>query len=65
MYKIRDPRCEPVKDILRRLKEKGFGDSLVVVAEEIKRQVAADTFFSKRRLCVNVDLYWLFVYTAL
>lgn len=65
VYKTRDPRCEPVKDILRRLKEKGFEDSLVAVAEEIKRQVAADTFFSKRRLCVNVDLYWLFIYTAL
>ena len=65
VYKTRDPRCEPVKDILRRLKEKGFEDSLVTVAEEIKRQVAADTFFSKRRLCVNVDLDWLFIYTAL
>lgn len=28
MYKTRYYRCEPVKDILRRLKEKGFEDSL-------------------------------------
>ena len=65
VYKIRDPRCEPVKNILRRLKEQGREDPLVAVAEEIERQVATDKFFQDRRLCVNVDLYWLFVYTAL
>lgn len=65
VYKARDPRCEPVKDILRRLKEKGNEDALVAVAEEIERQVALDTYFSERQLCINVDLYWLFIYTSL
>ena len=65
VYKIRDPRCEPVKNILRRQKEKGLQDPLVAVAEEIERQVAPDEFFGQRRLCVNVDLYWLFIYTSL
>ncbi len=65
VYKTRDPRSEPVKEILRRLKEKGFEDSLFAVAEEIERQVAADEYFVKRRLCVNVDLYLFFIYTSL
>lgn len=65
VYKTRDPRCEPVKDILRRLKQRGNEDPLVAVAEEIERQVAADMYFAKRRLCVNADLYWLFIYTSL
>lgn len=65
VYKTRDPRCEPVKGILRRLKETGNEDPLVAVAEEIEGQVSRDTFFSERKLCVNVDLYWLFIYTSL
>lgn len=65
VYKTKDPRCEPVKNILRRLKEKGLEDSLIAVAQEMEHQVATDAFFSKHRLCVNVDLYWLFIYTSL
>ena len=65
VYKTRDLRCEPVKDILRRPKEKGNEDPLVAVAEEIESQVSRETFFLERKLCVNVDLYWLFIYTSL
>lgn len=65
VYKIRDPRCEPVKDLLRELKEMGREDPLIAVATEIERQVATDRYFEEHRICVNVDLYWLFVYTAL
>lgn len=57
VYKTKDPRCERVKDILRKLKEKGREDPLVAVAVEIERQVAADKFFAEHRLCVNIDLY--------
>ena len=65
VWKTKDPRCEPVKRLLKKLKERGREDPLVAVAEEIERQVAADPYFPQHRLCVNVDLYWLFVYTAL
>ena len=65
VWKTKDPRCDPVKRLLRQLKERGHQDPLIAVAEEIERQVSADAYFSQHRLCVNVDLYWLFVYTAL
>ena len=28
------------------------------------RQIQSDESFARRGLCVNVDLLWLFVYTA-
>ena len=65
VWKTKDPRCEPVKRLLKQLREKGREDPLMAIAEEIERQVSADAYFPQHRLCVNVDLYWLFVYTAL
>ena len=65
VWKTKDPRCELVKRLLKQLKERGREDPLMAVAEEIERQVSADPYFQQRRLCVNVDLYWIFLYTAL
>lgn len=65
VYKNKDPRVEPVKAILKDLKDQGRADPLLQVAEEIERSVVHDLFFRERRLCINVDLYWPLIYTSL
>lgn len=64
-YKTKDPRVEPVKNLLKRLKAKGHRDPLIEVALEFERQVITDSYFIDRKLVVNVDLCWPFIYTSL
>lgn len=56
VWKKKDPLYHPVKRLLRQLEEKSREDPLAAVAEEVERQVSAEAY---------VDLYWLFIYTAL
>ena len=63
-YKTRDPRVKLVKDLLKTLEQAGFKDPLVEVPLEMERQIQSDESFVRRGLCVNVDLLWLFAYTA-
>ena len=66
MYKITDPRLVPCKEILQQLKDnEGLEDPLMAVAKEIDRLASTEEYFTKRRLFVNADLYWPFIYTAL
>ena len=66
MYKLVDPRLKPVLELLQELKEiQGKEDPLIATAREIHRLVAVDEYFTKRRLFVNADLYWVFIYTAM
>lgn len=52
VYKTNDPRVEPTKRDLEKLKEEGFEDPLIAVAFEIERLVEHDEFFLSRRLRV-------------
>lgn len=60
-----DSRLVEVKRILKRLKANGVEDPLVHIAYEIERQISEDAYFRERRVQVNLDLYWPFIYTAL
>ncbi|KAI9739975.1 MAG: hypothetical protein M1818_005031 [Claussenomyces sp. TS43310] len=65
VYKRSDPRLSLVKSIVEGLRQQGKFDPLLAVAQEIERCVAADPWFAQRQLVVNIDLYWMFIYTAL
>ncbi|TAQ88827.1 hypothetical protein B7494_g2828 [Chlorociboria aeruginascens] len=65
VYKRADPRLAETKRIIEGLRQQGKCDPLLAVAQEIERCVTADAWFARKGLIVNIDLYWMFIYTAL
>jgi citrate synthase len=65
IYKTEDPRGRLLRARLEELRSKTETDPLLAVAFEIDRVVRNDQYFTKRKLCINADLYGCLVFTAL
>lgn len=65
VYRTADPRIQHLRSLMSELGATTSQNPLLEVALEIDRIVAADTYFTSRRLSINADLYSSFVYAAL
>ena len=65
IYRTRDPRAAILRRQLDTLYEDRPTDPLIAVADELAQQVAADEYFTERRMFANIDLYSGLTYQAI